>query len=351
MRIALIAPPFIRVPPQQYGGTELFIAQLAEGLQQRGMEVVVYTNGESTVGVEKRWLYEREQWPLEGEIYDNLKDIDHTTWAIRDAVAECQVIHLNNVAGLSALRFVSTPFVYTMHHPHIPVLSRFFSHFPQVRYVTISDFQRKQEQMPHIRTIHHGIELGHYRCRERKQPYLSFLGRIAPVKGVHTAIAVAKKAGMRLKIAGEVQPIFRDYFEREVKPHLDGKWIEYVGVADLKTKNELLGNSTAMLFPIEWDEPFGLVMIEAMACGTPVLAFPKGSVPEVVKDGLSGYVCRTPEEMAEKLRQLDLEPRKVREYVEHEFSLDRMVDSYAALYREMGEGPSTLQSGEVRAIA
>src|SRR5512142_3363361 len=116
MRIALIAPPFICVPPRRYGGTELFVAQLAEGLKQRGLDVVVYTNGESTVGVEKRWLYEREQWPLEGDIYDNLKDINHTTWSIRDAVSECQVIHLNNVAGLSASRFVDTPMVYTMHH-------------------------------------------------------------------------------------------------------------------------------------------------------------------------------------------------------------------------------------------
>src|SRR5512144_1562546 len=116
MRIAIIAPPFISVPPKQYGGTELFLAQLAEGLKQKGFDVVVYTNGESSVEVEKRWLYEKEQWPLESEIYDNLKDINHTTWAIRDASPDCDVIHLNNVAGLAATRFVSTPFVYTMHH-------------------------------------------------------------------------------------------------------------------------------------------------------------------------------------------------------------------------------------------
>ena len=351
MRIAIIAPPFIRVPPREYGGTELFIAELAEGLQQRGLEVVVYTNGESTVGVERRWLYEREQWPLEGEIYDNLKDINHTTWSARDAMADCQVIHLNNVAGLSMSRFVKTPVVYTMHHPHIDALSRFFSYFPGVQYVTISEFQREQEKMPHVRTIHHGIDPARYQCRETKKPYLSFLGRIAPVKGLHTAIAVAKKAGIPLKIAGEVQPIFREYFERQVKPHIDGKMIEYVGEADLETKNELLGDSMAMLFPIEWDEPFGLVMIEAMACGTPVMAFPRGSVPEVVKDGISGYVCRSADEMVEKLRDLRLEPGRVREYVEREFSLDRMVDEYAALYRKLGDGPLEQQGGEVRAIA
>ncbi len=351
MRIALIAPPFIRVPPQRYGGTELFIAQLAEGLQQRGLEVVVYTNGESTVGVEKRWLYEREQWPLEGEVYDNLKDINHTSWAIRDAMEGCQVIHLNNVAGLSASRFVRKPFVYTMHHPHIEALSRFFSYFPGVQYVTISDFQRKQEKMPHVRTIYHGIDPDQYRCGERRKQYLSFLGRIAPVKGVHTAIAVAKKAGIPLKIAGEVQPVFQPYFEQQIKPHIDGKWVEYVGVADLKAKNELLSSSMAMLFPIEWDEPFGLVMIEAMACGTPVLAFPRGSVPEVVKDGVSGYVCRTLDEMAEKARNLRLDAEQVRAYVEDVFSIAHMVDRYAELYREIGEGHGESQGGEVRAIA
>ncbi len=350
MRIAIIAPPFICVPPRQYGGTERFIAQLAKGVKRRGFDVVVYTNGESTVEVEKRWLYEREQWPLEGEIYDNLKDINHTTWAIRDAVQECQVIHLNNVAGLSVSRFVSTPFVYTMHHPHVEALSRFFGYFPQVQYVTISDFQRQQETMPKIRTIHHGIDPGMYECRKEKQPYLSFIGRLAPVKGAHTAIAVAKKAGIPLKIAGEVQPVFREYFEQQVKPHVDGRFIEYVGVADLDAKNELLGHSMAMLFPIEWDEPFGLVMIEAMACGTPVMAFSRGSVREVVKDGVSGYVCRTAEEMAQRLRELPLDPEKVRGYVEQQFSIERMVDGYVALYREMGERP-TEQGGEVRAIA
>ncbi len=351
MRIAIIAPPFICVPPREYGGTERFIAQLAKGAKQRGLDVVVYTNGESTVEVEKRWLYEREQWPLEGEIYDNLKDINHTTWAIRDAMEECQVIHLNNVAGLAVSRFVNTPLVYTMHHPHVDLLSRFFAYFPQVQYVTISDFQRKLETMPNIRTIHHGIDTNLYKCRKQKQPYLSFIGRIAPVKGAHTAIEVAKKAGIPLKIAGEVQPVFRDYFEQQVKPHVDGRFIEYLGVADLDAKNELLGGSMAMLFPIEWDEPFGLVMVEAMACGTPVLAFSRGSVPEVVQDGVSGYVCRTADEMARRVRDLQLDPEKVRDYVEQQFSIERMVDRYIALYRELGEAPDQQQGGEVRAIA
>ena len=353
MRVALIAPPFICVPPKEYGGTELFIAQLAEGLVQRGHDVVVYTNGESTVNAGKRWLYPESHWPINGEIEDSLRDINHTSWAIADAAADCDLIHLNNAPGLAQSRLLELPFVYTVHHPADAALSEFYRYFPDVWYVTISRFQQERERMPRIRTIHHGLDLAAYALVERKQEYLSFMGRIAPVKGPHLAIAVARKCGRPLKIAGEVQPMFRDYFEAEIKPHLDGKFIEYVGTADLATKNELLGHSAAMLFPIQWDEPFGLVMIEAMACGTPVLALPGGSVPEIVADGVSGFVCHSVDEMAQRVEDVEnLRPRVVREYVEQNFSLDHMVGEYVRMYEEIaaqaGAGP---QSEDHRAIA
>jgi len=334
MRIALVAPPFIPVPPKVYGGTELFIAHLADGLKKLGIDVVVYCNGESTIEVEKRWLYKQAQWPIKGEVYANLKDINHTAWAVRDASKTCDIIHLNNLPGLAHSRFVSAPFVYTIHHPHEPGLSAFYEHYREVRYVTISDFQRIREKMPHIRTIHHGIDVNRYQCFTGKREYLSFLGRIAPIKGTHLAIKIAKKAGIPLKIAGEVQPMFRDYFDTEVKPHIDGKFIEYIGEADLATKNELLGKSIAMLFPIQWDEPFGLVMIEAMACGTPVLALPGGAVLEVVKDNVSGWVGRSIDELAKQAAAADFPPEIVRGYIEQEFSLEAMVAKYAAYYDE-----------------
>ena len=337
MRIALIAPPFIPVPPKLYGGTELYLAQLAVGLQQQGIDVVVYANGESTVPVERRWLYQTAQWPIEGEIYDNLKDLNHTTWAVRDASQSCDLIHLNNVPGLVTSRFVDLPFVYTVHHPHLPGLTSFYNDFPDVNYVTISDFQKQRETMPRVRTICHGIDLSLYQMREEKRDYLSFIGRIAPVKGPHLAIEVAQRSGIPLKIAGEVQPIFRDYFESQIAPHLDGRLVEYIGEADLAAKNELLGNSLALLFPIQWDEPFGLVMVEAMACGTPVLALPGGSVREVVRDGASGYVCDSIQQMADRARGLRIPARTVRQYAEEHFSLDRMVTDYIRLYRELIE--------------
>ena len=336
MRIALVAPPFISVPPLNYGGTELFIAHLAVGLKKLGHEVVVYANGESTVPVERRSLYPDSEWPIQGDVHASLKDLNHSAWAVADARDRCDLIHLNNAPGLVHSRFASLPFVYTVHHPHEESLSDFYAHYPDVQYVTISDFQRHREKMPRMTTIHHGLNFSEYRVTTEKQPYLAFIGRIAPVKGTHLAIAVAKKAGIPLKIAGEVQPLFKDYFEAEVKPHLDGKHVEYIGEADLDAKNELLGNATAMLFPIQWDEPFGLVMIEAMACGTPVIAMPGGSVPEIVKDGVSGWVCRSVNEMSERVRHTgDFDPAQVRVYAEDTFSLDRMVKQYADLYAGM----------------
>jgi glycosyltransferase involved in cell wall biosynthesis len=332
MRIALIAPPFISIPPKLYGGTELFIGHLAEGLKSNGVDVVVYANGDSTVNVEVRWLYSKSQWPLDGDVFSNMKDINHAAWAIADAIQDCDIVHLNNAPGLCASRFTEVPFVYTVHHPHEQGLSGFYSYYPHVRYVTISDFQRSLESMPRMRTIHHGVRIEDYPFREKKQPYLSFIGRLAPVKGPHIAIQVAKKTGIPLKIAGEVQPLFKAYYETEIKPHLDGSFIEYIGEADLTTKNELLGNSMAMLFPIQWNEPFGLVMIEAMTCGTPVIALRGGSVPEVVRDGVSGYVCDNVEQMEERVRNLETIPSVIHNHAKENFSVDVMVRRYIKLY-------------------
>ena len=350
MRVALVAPPFIPVPPRLYGGTELFVAQLADGLKKLGIDVVVYGNGESTVQVEKRWLYARSEWPITSEIYASLKDMNHTAWAVQDAAQSCDIIHLNNLPGLVHSRFVALPFVYTVHHPHEAGLSECYNFYPNVHYVTISDFQKDGETMPQVRTIHHGIDLSQYRLYSRKQPYVSFLGRIAPTKGTHLAIQVAKQTGIPLKIAGEVQPLYRDYFEKVIKPELDGQFIEYIGEADLGTKNELLGNSMAMLFPIQWNEPFGLVMIEAMACGTPVLALPGGSVAEVVKNGVSGWVGSSVTELAARVKTLDRDftPAKVRDYVRRYFSLDRMVRDYANCYCEILD--QTLKTPDLRIV-
>src|SRR5262249_27011225 len=153
--------------------------------------------------------------------------------------------------------------------------------FPEIDYVAIGAWLARREPMPKIHVVHHGIPVEEYRCDARKDDYVAFLGRIAPCKGPHLAIEVARRAGVRLKLADEIQPVFRDYWEQEVAPELDGRQVEYVGEANHAMKNDLLSRARALLFPIQWEEPFGLVMIEAMACGTPVLAFDGGAVAEI----------------------------------------------------------------------
>jgi len=335
MRIALIAPPYISVPPKKYGGTELFIAELARGLLLKGIDVTVYTVGESTVEVPIRWVYERGQWPLKGEVDGTLKALSHASWAISQAARESDIIHVNSAPALGFSRFIETPVVHTVHHAYEKEFADFYETFPDVSYVTISNFQRQRLRMPRMRTIHHGVDPSIYPLRTEKQPYLSFLGRIAPPKGTHLAIEIAKKSGIPLKIAGEIQPIYESYWQSMVKPHIDGKFIEYLGEMGLREKIELLGNSMAMLFPIQWDEPFGLVMIEAMACGTPVLAISGGSVGEVIKEGVSGHARSTTDELAYCAKNLDFNPQTVRAYMEKFFSVERMTRDYIRLYAEV----------------
>ncbi|HXU14687.1 MAG TPA: glycosyltransferase family 4 protein [Terriglobales bacterium] len=333
MKVALIAPPMIAVPPADYGGTELFVAHLATSLQEMGIEVVVYANGESTVPVARRSLYEHAEWPIKNPEHGWIRDVNHTSWAIHDAESRCDILHVQSAPGLPFGRFSGRPMVLTLHGPHDPKLSELYSFFPDIHYVCISHAQCREEAMPRMHTVHHGIDIDQYRLVEHKQEYLSFIGRIAPLKGTHIAIDVAKRTGIPLKIAGDIQPLHRDYFEKKIKPHLDGKLVEYIGLADLATKNELLGNSRAMLFPIQWNEPFGLVMVEAMACGTPVLAMPGGSVPEIISPGISGYICRSVVAMAKHARDLSLNAAAVRKYVEENFSTARMAKAYLEVYR------------------
>ena len=310
------------------------MGHLAEGLKKSGAEVVLYANGDSKAEMDVRWIYPHTEWPIKVPTHACLREINHVSWAVADACKHCNVIHVQSAPALAFSRFVDRPFVLTLHDSYSPELSAFYAHYPQAYYVSISDAQRKNEVMPRLRTIHHGIQLDQYKLVEKKQQYLSFIGRIAPIKGTHIAIDVAQRTGIPLKIAGEVQPAHREYFERKVKPQLDGKLVEYIGPADLAAKNELLGNSLAMLFPIQWNEPFGLVMVEAMACGTPVLASPGGSVPEVVQNGVSGYICRTVREMVKRVGDLPLDPQKIRAYVAENFSTEQMVNKYLALYEE-----------------
>jgi glycosyltransferase involved in cell wall biosynthesis len=331
MRIALVAPPFIPVPPVRYGGTELFVAHLATELHARGHDVRVYTNGASRLPCHVRSRYEETDWPIADARRAELKHADHVSWAIEDAASWADLIHLNDPIGVPFTRFVDVPFVVTLHHSHDDASSEQYARYPSNDYVAIGEWLAAREHAPKVHVVHHGIALDAYTTGESHE-YAAFLGRIAPCKGTHLAIEVAKRANVRLKIAGEVQPQYRSYWEAEVRPHIDGTQIEFLGEADLALKNDLLSHARALLFPIQWEEPFGLVMIEAMACGAPVLALPGGAVAEVVANGVSGFVCSSTNEMAERI----VAPLPAREgcraYVEERFTAARMTDRYLEIY-------------------
>jgi glycosyltransferase involved in cell wall biosynthesis len=280
-----------------------------------------------------QWTFPHADWPPKPGGGPLLKNLDHSAWALRTvADGGFDLVHVNDAIAVPISRFLSTPIVHTLHHPHDPELSAVYARHPWVHYVSISAAQRARETMPLITTIHHGIRLEDYRLCEDKAPYLAFLGRMAPVKAPHLAIEVARRAGLPLKIAGEIQPVFQEYWDTMVKPHIDGSSVEFLGEATLAMKNDLLGNASALLFPIEWDEPFGLVMIEAMACGTPVVALPGGAVREVVVNGVSGWICEDLDGMAAKARAPGVSARACRRHVEQHFSLERMVADYETLY-------------------
>ncbi|HEV8209906.1 MAG TPA: glycosyltransferase family 4 protein [Vicinamibacterales bacterium] len=338
MRVAIVAPPFIPVPPVKYGGTELFVAQLAEGLSSRGHDVVVYTNGESRVRCDRRWLYPQADWPPTNGEASARKNLRHSSWAIGDAARSADILHLNDVVGLPFTSHLDLPRVLTMHHPHEPALSAIYQQFPETTYVAISNAQARREPMDRVRVVHHGLRIDDYRFATVKDDYVAFLGRMVPCKGAHTAINVARRAGLRLKLAGEVQPMFEDYWREVVLPQVDGDRIQYIGEADGAMKNELLSGARALLFPIDWEEPFGLVMVEAMACGTPVLAFGGGSVPEIVRDGVSGWICADVDEMIARAVSPGIPAGPCRSWAKERFSCERMVDGYLNLYDRLRTG-------------
>jgi glycosyltransferase involved in cell wall biosynthesis len=197
MRIALIAPPFIAVPPAKYGGTELFISHLAHALHTRGHDVVVYANGDSRVSGELRWRYRHADWPVVDVARAQWKNADHTGWAIHDAAMHADVLHINDAVGIPFTRFVDVPAVATLHHPHEPVLSDLYAKYPGVQYIAISESQAGGEPMPRLHVVHHGLVLDDYRPAAQKDDYVVFLGRMAPCKGAHLATVQGRTPGDR----------------------------------------------------------------------------------------------------------------------------------------------------------
>jgi glycosyltransferase involved in cell wall biosynthesis len=300
MRVALISTPFLAVPPRDYGGTELVVYELAEGLKARGHDVTVFGTGDSTTSAELRSLYDRAQWPPE-----MLTDVSHVSWAMREVAAGgYDLVHTHSCVALALQGFVpDVPLVYTLHHVRDERLSAFYDQYPEAFYVAISDDQRRREHpLPRVSVIHHGLDSGRYTWTSAPRGYVTFVGRLSLVKGPHTAIDVAARAGVRIVVAGDVHPPDRDFAEREVVPRLQRAHVAYIGRIGMSVKVPLLRDARALLAPIDWDEPFGLILIEAMLSGCPVVAFPRGSVPELIEHGVTGFIAGSSDEMADVIR-------------------------------------------------
>lgn len=341
MRIAILSPAWFPVPPSGYGGIEWIVALLADGLAEAGHEVTLFASGDSTPR-HARLAAVYEEAPSE--------HIGETWWDLRHALAcfdrqdEFDVVNdhsgmLAAVAG-AGLR---TPLVHTVHGPLDGEPGEVYAQIcrlnERLRLISISLNQRRpRPELPWVANCPNALDFSVYPFRRERErgDYLLFLGRMSPAKGAHRAVAVAIEAGLPLKLAGKCrEPAEQRYFDELVRPHL-GPTIEYLGEVPHGEKVELLQHARATLFPIEWEEPFGLVMIESMACGTPVIATRWGAVPEVVEHGVSGIVVDDYRIIPAALEEADaLDPQEIRRYAEAHFAPERMVADYLRAYREL----------------
>ena len=342
MRIALISTPFVSVPPKDYGGTELIVHELAEGLVARGHDVTLFATGDSRTSARLEFLFPEPRWPP-----DPLTEINQMSWALaRVARDRFDVVHCHAASALPLGRLMTRPpFIYTLHHVRVDSLSEFYRYFPWVWFVAISERQRELETpLPRITTIHHGLDPGRYRPSTAPGDHVCFIGRLSQVKGPDVAIDVAEAAGVEIHVAGRVHRDDEDptFADREMLPRLERPHVRYLGGVGMEAKVELLSSARALLMPLAWEEPFGLVMIEAMLTGCPVVAFPRGSAPELVEQGITGFLVDDAAEMAEVIRTRlgDFDRERCRNRAIERFSRDRMVDAYEAYYRRaLGASP------------
>lgn len=332
LEIALVSTCALSTPPRAYGGTELVVAELSEALLSLGHRPTVFATGDSTCASPIRAAFDHPIWPP-----DDLAELRHVGFAWREiARGAFDVVHVNHAVALPFQRLVETPTVATIHHDRVDRLARHYASYPEIAYVAISERQRElAPEVPIRHVVRHGLSLSRYPEGRGKGGYCAFLGRFAPEKAPHVAIDAAKSAGVPIRLGGEPHHVATGYFEREVAPRL-GPGVECLGEVGGTKKIDLLRGASCLLFPIEWEEPFGLVMIEAMLVGTPVIAFPRGSVPEVVEEGVTGHVVRTVDEMAARLRAIaTLDRSRCRARARERFSSLRMAREYVELYRQL----------------
>jgi glycosyltransferase involved in cell wall biosynthesis len=335
MRVAVLSPVWFPVPPSGYGGIEWIVSLLADGLVDAGHDVTLFASGDSRTRARLESVYPvaPSEW------------IGHTFWELRHAVSclsrpgEFDVISDHTgLLGLALGSLGPTPCAHTVHGPLSGepgvLYDQVVSMAPRAALISVSDEQRRPKPyLPWVATCANALDLSVYPFRPERGDYLLFLGRMTADKGAHHAVAVAIESGLPLKLAGKCrEPLEQQYFDELVRPHLSDR-IEYVGEVTHGEKVELLQHARATLFPIEWDEPFGLVMIESMACGAPLIATRYGAVPEVIADGVTGVSVDSPRDMGAALdRAAALDPHVQRRAVEEQFSPPRMVADYVRAY-------------------
>lgn len=338
MKIAQVSSLMEAVPPKLYGGTERIVAYLTDELVDLGHDVTLFASGDSVTRARLEAVSPRAM-RLDDTVGDYLAPHIVMLETIARRADQFDIVHLH-VDYLSYPIFsrMAVPFVTTLHgRLDLPALPPLYALFDDVPVVSISDAQRQPlPEAQYVATIHHGLPGQLLRPGSGRGGYLGFLGRISPEKAPDAAIRIAAAAGMRLRIAAKVDKADRAYFEEVVRPLLDLPHVQFIGEIGDEEKSEFLGNAAGLLFPITWREPFGLTMIEAMACGTPVIAMRLGSVPEVIDEGVTGFIVDTEDQAVAAARRLPaLDRTAVRRVFEARFTARRMAEDYLAAYRRV----------------
>lgn len=338
MRIAQVAPLYESVPPRYYGGTERVVSWLTEKLVSLGHDVTLFASGDS-VTTAKLVPACTQALRLDPHCVDPIVHHVLMMEEVFSRAEEFDVIHFHvDYLHFSRSRRSRVPCLTTLHgRLDLPDLVPLYREFREIPVVSISRSQQKPLRWVNwAGVVHHGMPAHELKFQGASGSYLAFLGRVSPEKGLDKAIEIAIRAGMKLRIAAKVDRADQDYFSRVIKPLLKNPLIEFIGEIAHSEKNEFLGNAAALLFPVAWPEPFGLVMIESMACGTPIIAFPAGSVPEVVRSGLNGYIVHNTDEALRAVKRIpDLDRGACRRYFELNFSDHRMAQEYLKIYHTL----------------
>ena len=350
MRIAQVPPLIEAVPPKLYGGTERVVAYLTDALVELGHEVTLFASGDSHTKASLVPIWPRAL-RLDPTVHDVFAPLFMQLETVARRAHEFDIIHCHlDYFAFPTLRLLGVPSITTLHgRLDLPELGPLYKLYHDIPVVSISDSQR--EPLPeanYAATIHHGLPQKSL-AQGPGGGYLAFLGRISPEKGPDAAIRIAKRAGMPLKIAAKVDKVDRDYFQNKIEPLLAGADVEFIGEIGEEQKAEFLGNAAALLFPIAWREPFGLVMIEAMACGTPVVALNNGSVPEVLENGLTGFIVNSEDQAVDAIRDVRrLDRDRIRKEFERRFTAQHMAQNYLKLYSRLMRcrRPSSAANGQ-----